>query len=45
MDLKKNLGNVRLLIIVTFHPAFLMRQPAQKKLAWVDLKMIRDKKD
>ena len=31
-------------VIVTFHPAFLMRQPTQKKLAWVDLKMIRDKK-
>ena len=24
--------------------AFLMRQPAQKKMAWIDLKMIRDKK-
>jgi len=22
----------------------LMRQPAQKKMAWIDLKMIRDKK-
>ncbi len=30
--------------IITFHPAFLMRQPAQKKYAWIDLKMIRDKK-
>ena len=31
-------------VIITFHPAFLMRQPAQKKMAWIDLKMIRDKK-
>ena len=30
-------------IMPSFHPAFLMRQPEQKKLAWVDLKMIRDK--
>ncbi|MAW17661.1 MAG: uracil-DNA glycosylase [Pelagibacteraceae bacterium] len=40
----KKIGSRKLTIIVTFHPAFLMRQPAQKKLAWVDLKMIRDKK-
>jgi len=31
-------------VIITFHPAFLMRQPAQKKMAWIDLKMIREKK-
>ena len=30
-------------IIASFHPAFLMRQPEQKKIAWIDLKMIRDK--
>ena len=30
-------------IIPSFHPAFLMRQPQQKKMSWVDLKMIRDK--
>ena len=30
-------------IMPSFHPAFLMRQPEQKKLAWIDLKMIRDK--
>ena len=29
---------------ITFHPAFLMRQPAQKKFAWIDLKMIKEKK-
>ena len=30
--------------IVSFHPAYLLRQPDQKKFSWVDLKMIRDKK-
>ena len=29
--------------IVSFHPAYLMRQPDQKKFSWIDLKMIRDK--
>jgi DNA polymerase len=42
--LEKKFGNCKTNVIVTFHPAFLMRQPAQKKLAWIDLKMIRDKK-
>ena len=40
----KNFGNCKTSVIITFHPAFLMRQPAQKKMAWIDLKMIRDKK-
>jgi len=30
-------------IIVTFHPAFLIRQPEQKKNSWYDLKLIREK--
>ena len=42
--LEKEFGQCKTSVIVTFHPAFLMRQPTQKKLAWVDLKMIRDKK-
>ena len=42
--IEKTFGNCKTSIIVTFHPAFLMRQPAQKKMAWIDLKMIRDKK-
>ena len=29
--------------ILTFHPAYLLRQPEQKKYSWVDLKMIRKK--
>jgi len=37
------IGKVNLWIIATFHPAFLMRQPEQKKFTWIDLKMIRDK--
>ena len=42
--IEKQFGNCKVSTIVTFHPAFLMRQPAQKKLSWIDLKMIRDKK-
>ena len=42
--IEKEFGQHKASVIVTFHPAFLMRQPTQKKLAWVDLKMIRDKK-
>ena len=42
--IEKKFGNCNTSVIVTFHPAFLMRQPAQKKMAWIDLKMIRDKK-
>ena len=30
-------------IIATLHPAYLLRAPNQKKLAWEDLKMIRGK--
>ena len=41
--IEKQFGECKTSIIVTFHPAFLMRQPAQKKMAWIDLKMIRDK--
>jgi uracil-DNA glycosylase len=43
--IEKEFGQCKTSVIVTFHPAFLMRQPTQKKLAWVDLKMIRDKKE
>ena len=42
--IEKQIGNCKTSVIITFHPAFLMRQPAQKKMAWIDLKMIRDKK-
>ena len=42
--MEKQFGEYKTSVIVTFHPAFLMRQPAQKKMAWIDLKMIRDKK-
>jgi len=41
--LKKDIGTASPWIIASFHPAFLMRQPEQKKLSWIDLKMIRDK--
>ena len=39
----KKIGHVDPNIIVSFHPAYLMRQPDQKKYAWEDLKMIRKK--
>jgi DNA polymerase len=41
--IERKFGNCKTSVIITFHPAFLMRQPAQKKMAWIDLKMIRDK--
>ena len=41
--IEKEVGNIKPYIIASFHPAFLMRQPEQKKLAWIDLKMIREK--
>ena len=41
--LQKAIGTVTPWIIASFHPAFLMRQPEQKKMAWIDLKMIREK--
>ena len=31
------------LSIVTFHPAYLLRQPDQKKYSWADLKEIKNK--
>ncbi len=42
--IEKKFGSCKTSVIITFHPAFLMRQPAQKKMAWIDLKMMRDKK-
>jgi len=41
--IEKKIGSCKTSIITSFHPAFLMRQPDQKKLSWVDLKMIRKK--
>ena len=40
---KMKIGSANPWVISSFHPAFLMRQPQQKKMSWVDLKMIRDK--
>ncbi len=41
--MQKDIGIIKPWIIASFHPAFLMRQPEQKKFAWLDLKMIREK--
>ena len=37
------IGKCNTSVIASFHPAFLMRQPDQKKLSWGDLKMVRKK--
>ena len=41
--IEKKIGNIKMSVIASFHPAFLMRQPDQKKMSWIDLKMIREK--
>lgn len=41
VDLKIN--KIIIPTIPTFHPAFLLRQPGQKKHVWTDLKSLRDK--
>mgnify|MGYP001471043833 CR=1 FL=1 len=41
--IQKEFGLAKPWVIASFHPAFLMRQPDQKKMAWIDLKMIREK--
>jgi len=41
--IEKKIGICNTSVIVSFHPAFLMRQPDSKKLSWIDLKMIRKK--
>ncbi len=43
----KNLiiNNKSYLTMITFHPAYLLRQPEQKKYSWTDLKEIRKKID
>ena len=39
----KKIGKCSTFVIASFHPAFLMRQPEQKKMSCIDLKMIRKK--
>ena len=39
------INNKTYLTIITFHPAYLLRQADQKKYSWVDLKEIRKKID
>ena len=41
--IEKNFGSYKTSVIITFHPAFLMRQ-LPKKDDWIDLKMIRERK-
>ena len=39
------INNKTYLSMITFHPAYLLRQPEQKKYSWADLKEIRKKID
>tara|TARA_B100001540_G_C15691542_1_gene589505 strand:- start:240 stop:944 length:705 start_codon:yes stop_codon:yes gene_type:complete len=39
------INNKTYLAIITFHPAYLLRQEDQKKYSWIDLKKIRKKID
>ena len=41
--IEKKIGKCKTSVIASFHPAFLMRQPDQKAMSWIDLKMIRKK--
>lgn len=38
-------GELSIPALATFHPAFLLRQPAQKRQAWADLLALREKLD
>ena len=38
-------NNKTYLCMITFHPAYLLRQPENKKYSWTDLKEIRKKID
>ena len=38
-------GKLKVPTLPSFHPAFLLRQPAQKKYSWEDLKMLKKKID
>ena len=38
-----NLNSISVPTLTTFHPAFLLRQPAQKKHVWEDLKSLKNK--
>ncbi|MBA1339622.1 MAG: DNA polymerase [Pelagibacterales bacterium] len=41
--IEKKIGKCNTSVIASFHPAFLMRQPTQKAMSWIDLKMIKKK--
>ena len=41
--LEYRVGSSMVPLMPTLHPAYLLRQPAHKKLAWRDLQSVRDK--
>ncbi len=40
---EQEIDNFKFKVIVSFHPAYLLRQSEQKKFSWIDLKMIKQK--
>jgi len=40
---KLKLNENEINVIITFHPAYLIQKPDQKKLSWIDLKLIKNK--
>jgi uracil-DNA glycosylase len=43
--LEYRIGNTMIPVMPTLHPAYLLRQPAHKKLAWRDLQAVADRLD
>jgi DNA polymerase len=43
--LEAEIGNRRIPLLPTLHPAYLLRQPAQKRLAWRDMLSLREALD
>jgi DNA polymerase len=41
--LEYRVGDVMIPVMATLHPAYLLRQPAHKKLAWRDLQAVEKK--
>ena len=39
------IGDRKIPLLATLHPAYLLRQPAQKRLAWRDLLSLRERLD
>jgi DNA polymerase len=40
-----SVSNTKIPMLATLHPAYLLRQPVQKRLAWRDLLSLRERLD